>query len=96
MAELPFWQLTAAFLAAMLVFIGAVALVRYSRPMMLILLGFVVVPPALARAAYAIDPGPPPNAGPAYGSPSSPRSPAFSRAPTSSCSATAQLSCTAR
>lgn len=47
----------------MLLLIGAVALLRYSRPMMLIMLGFVIVIPALGWAAYAIEPGPVPNPG---------------------------------
>ncbi len=64
MAELPVWQLTAGFLAAILVFIGAVSLVRYSRPVMLIVLGFVLLIPAAGWAAYAIVPGPEPHPGP--------------------------------
>lgn len=63
MAELPIWQLTAGFLAAILVLIGAVSLVRYSRPVMLVILGFVLVIPAAGWAAYAIVPGPPPHPG---------------------------------
>ncbi|HZQ49361.1 MAG TPA: SRPBCC family protein [Candidatus Dormibacteraeota bacterium] len=64
MAELPIWQLTAGFLAALLFFIGAVSLVRYPRPVMLVILGFVLLIPALGWAAYAVVPGPTPHPGP--------------------------------
>lgn len=57
------WQLTAGFLAAMLAFIGLVSLVRYSRPVMLVVLGFVLLIPAAGWAAYAILPGPAPHPG---------------------------------
>jgi hypothetical protein len=62
--DLPVWQVTAGFLAAILVFIGVVSLVRYSRPVMLIILGFVLLIPAAGWAAYAFVPGPTPNPGP--------------------------------
>jgi len=61
--DLSVWQLSAGFLAAMLVFIGAVSLVRYSRPVMLVILGFVLVIPAAGWAAYAVVPGPAPHPG---------------------------------
>ncbi len=64
MADLSVWQLTAGFLAAILVFIGAMSLVRYSRPVMLVILGFVLLIPAAGWAAYAIVPGPEPHLGP--------------------------------
>jgi len=61
--DLLVWQLTAGFLAAILVLIGAVSLVRYSRPVMLVVLGFVLLIPAAGWAAYAIVPGPAPHPG---------------------------------
>jgi uncharacterized protein YndB with AHSA1/START domain len=63
-AELPIWQLTAGFLAALLFFIGAVSLVRYPRPVMLVVLGFMLLIPAVGWAAYAVVPGPTPRPGP--------------------------------
>jgi hypothetical protein len=62
--ELPIWQLTAGFLAATFVLTGAVALVRYSRPVMFVALGVTVGIPTIALATYAIDPGPTPEPGP--------------------------------
>lgn len=61
MADLPVWQLTAGFLAAVLLFIGAVGFIRYSRPSMLVILGLLIVIPAIGFAAYAIVPGPQPH-----------------------------------
>ena len=61
---MPVWQLAAGFLAVLMVVIGAVSLIRYSRPVMLVILGFVLLIPALGWAAYAFVPGPPPSFGP--------------------------------
>jgi len=60
---LPFWQLTAGFLVVLFVFIGAVALVRYPRPLMLVTLGLILAIPTLALGTYAIVPGPVPQPG---------------------------------
>ena len=61
MADLPVWQLTAGFLAALLLCIGVVGFIRYSRPTMLVILGLLIVIPAAGFAAYAIAPGPQPH-----------------------------------
>src|SRR5579862_6950775 len=47
----------------MFVVVGVVSLVRYPRPVMLVVLGFVVLIPAAGWAAYAIVPGPAPHPG---------------------------------
>ncbi len=60
---MPFWQLTAAFLAVIFVLIGTVALVRFPRPLMLVTLGLILVIPTLAVGTYAIAPGPVPQPG---------------------------------
>src|SRR5262249_14814468 len=63
LAELPFWQLTAGFLAAMLVLVGVGAYIRYTRPVMLVVLGFIIAIPTLGWAGYAVVPGPVPEPG---------------------------------
>jgi Zn-dependent protease with chaperone function len=59
--DLSVWQLTAGFLAAVLLIIGVVAFIRYSRPTMLVILGLLIAIPAIGFAAYAIVPGPEPH-----------------------------------
>ncbi len=60
---MPFWQLTAGLLAVLFVFIGAVAFVRFPRPLMLVTLVLILAIPTLALGTYALAPGPVPQLG---------------------------------
>lgn len=61
---LPGWQLAAAFIAFTFVVLGAVAVLRYPRPIMGVLLVLLLGLPTVGLATYAVDPGPPPDPGP--------------------------------
>lgn len=58
MAELPFWQLTAATVSVVFVLIGAVGLIRLTRLATLVLVLSFLVVPALGLAVFAVSPGP--------------------------------------
>jgi hypothetical protein len=60
---LPVWQLAAGLLAGTFVLIGAIALLRYPRPLMFVMLGLLLVIPTAGLAAYAVVPGPAPQPG---------------------------------
>lgn len=60
---LPLGQLAAGFIAFTFIVLGAVAMLRYPRPIMAVLLLLLLGFPTLGLAAYAIDPGPPPDPG---------------------------------
>ncbi|HYM97863.1 MAG TPA: SRPBCC family protein [Candidatus Sulfotelmatobacter sp.] len=61
--ELPFWQLTAAFVAAALLGVAAIALLRSATPVIAVALALLVAIPCAGFAAYAIVPGPAPRFG---------------------------------
>ena len=62
--ELPFWQLSAAFIALLFVLAAVAGVARYPRPVMGVLLFLLLALPTTGLVAYAIVPGPTPRVGP--------------------------------